>query len=146
MTRIMMPVDANVLGNVFGGAILKLVDELAAVVAFRHARKNVVTASIDRVDFHSPVYVGDLLSLKAGLNYVGRSSMEVGVRAEAENPLTGEVRHTGTCHLTYVALDEEGKPAPVPRLRVETEEERRRFEEAERRRKRRLKKMKGRSE
>ncbi len=136
MTRIMMPVDANILGNVFGGTILKLVDELAAIVAFRHARRNVVTASIDRVDFHSPIYVGDFLRLKANLNYVGRSSMEVGVRIEAENPLTGEVRHTGTCSLTYVALDEKGRPTAAPRLRIETEEERRRFEEAEGRRRR----------
>lgn len=138
LTRIMMPMDANVQGNVFGGSILKLVDEVASIVAARHAGTNVVTASIDRLDFYAPVYVGDFLRLMASLNYVGRTSMEVGVRIEAENPLTGEIRHTGTCYLTYVALDGKGRPTEVPRLKIETEEERKRWEEAERRRMRRL--------
>ena len=111
--RIMMPTDANIRGNVFGGSILKYMDEIAAVAAFRHARKNVVTASIDRMDFLAPVYLGDLLILKASVNYVGRTSMEIGVRIEAENPLTGVTTHTGSCFLTYVALDENGKPTAV---------------------------------
>ncbi len=138
MTRFTMPTDANIVGNVFGGSIMKLIDEIASVCAVRHSRMNIVTASIDRMDFYSPVYVGDMLILRASLNYVGKSSMEVGVKVEAENPLTGEVRHTGTCFLTYVALDSHGKPVEVPRLKPETEEERRRFEEAKQRRKRRL--------
>lgn len=130
--------DANVSGNVFGGAILRLVDEVGSIVAFRHARSNVVTASIDRMDFYSPVYIGDLLRLIASINYVHKTSMEIGVRAEAENPVTGEVRHTGTCFLTYVALDKNRKPSPVPPLIPETEEEKRRWAEAETRRNLRL--------
>ncbi len=138
MVRVMMPMDANLSGNVFGGTILRLIDETASIVAFKHARSNVVTASIDRMDFYSPVYIGDLLRLNASINYVHRTSMEIGVRVEAENPLTGEVRHTGTCFLTCVALDKNGKPTPVPRLVPETEEEKRRWAEAESRRKIRL--------
>jgi len=110
----MMPMDANVAGNVFGGAILRLVDETAAIVACKHARTNVVTASVDRMDFFSPVYIGDLLRLIASINLVHRTSMEIGVRVEAENPVSGEIKHTGTCFLTYVALDKNGKPTEVP--------------------------------
>jgi acyl-CoA hydrolase len=130
--------DANVAGNVFGGSILRLVDEVASIVAFRHARKNVVTASIDRMDFFSPVFIGDLLRLNASINYVHRTSMEIGVRVEAENPVSGQVRHTGTCFLTLVALDKEGKPAQVPGLKLETDDEKRRWTEAEIRRSIRL--------
>lgn len=133
-----MPMDANVAGNVFGGSILRLVDEVASIAAFKHARSNVVTASIDRMDFFSPVYIGDLLRLIATTNYVHRTSMEIGVCVEAENPLTGEIRHTGTCFLTYVALDKNRKPIPVPPLKPETEDEKRRWKEAEERRKLRL--------
>ena len=138
MVRIMMPMDANVAGNVFGGSILRMIDEAASIVAFKHSRHNVVTASLDRMDFHSPVYIGDILRLIASINCTHRTSMEVGVRVEAENPLTGEVRHTGTCYLTYVALDKNRKPTPVPPLRLETDEEKRRCAEAEERRKLRL--------
>jgi len=138
MVRIMMPMDANVAGNVFGGSILRMIDEAASIVAFKHARSNVVTASIDRMDFYSPVYIGDMLRLIASINYVHRTSMEVGVRVEAENPLTGEARHTGTCFLTYVALDRQHRPIPVPALKPESEDEKRRWKEAEERRERRL--------
>lgn len=134
----MNPEDANPVGNVHGGVIMKHIDTAAGVVAFRHSRRNAVTASIDRLDFHSPVYVGDLLVLKASLNWVGRSSMEVGVRVEAENLLTGEVRHTASAYLTYVALDKKGKPAEVPSLILETDEENRRYCEALQRRETRL--------
>ena len=92
----MLPVDANPMGNVHGGTILKLVDTAAAVAALRHARTNVVSASIDRMDFYHPVYVGNLLILKASVNYAGRTSMEVGVRIEAEDLKTGKVTHTGS--------------------------------------------------
>ncbi len=126
----MNPEDANPAGNVHGGVIMKYVDTAAGVVAIRHARKLAVTASIDRLDFHHPVFVGDLLILKAGLNMVGRSSMEVGVRVEAENILTGEVRHTASAYLTFVALDKEGKPVGVPPLILQTEDDRRRNCEA----------------
>lgn len=138
MVRIMMPMDANNSGNVFGGTILRLIDEVASVVALKHARTNVVTASVDRMDFYHPVYIGDMLRLNASINYVHRTSMEVGVRVEAENPITGEVRHTGTCFLTYVGLDTNRKPTPIPELRLETEEDRRRWAEAQGRRRARL--------
>jgi acyl-CoA hydrolase len=138
VVRIMMPMDANVMGNVFGGSILKFIDEVASIVAFKHSRSNVVTASIDRMDFYSPVYIGDLLRMIASINYVHRTSMEIGVRVEAENPISGQVRHTGTCFLTHVALDKNGKPIPVPPLKLETDEEKRRWSEAEIRRRLRL--------
>ena len=138
VTHIMMPMDANVAGNVFGGSILRLIDEVASIVAYRHARKNVVTASIDRMDFISPVFIGDLLRLNASINYVHNTSMEIGVRVEAEDPVSGQVRHTGTCFLTHVAVDKNGKPTPIPSLKLETEEENRRWSEAEVRRRIRL--------
>lgn len=134
----MLPEDANPAGNVHGGVIMKYVDTCAGVVAIRHARGYAVTASIDRLDFHHPVFVGDLLVLKASMNLVGRTSMEVGVRVEAENLFTGEVRHTASAYLTFVAIDTEGRPAPVAPLILETDEERRRNREATERRKRRL--------
>jgi acyl-CoA hydrolase len=141
MVRIMMPMDANNSGNVFGGAILRLIDEVGSVVALKHARTNVVTASVDRMDFYSPVYIGDMLRLNASINFVHRTSMEVGVRVEAENPFTGEVRHTGTSFLTYVGLDRNRKPTPVPALKLENAEDKRRWEEAQERRKARLKEI-----
>ncbi|GAB4434737.1 MAG: acyl-CoA thioesterase [bacterium] len=134
----MNPENANPAGNVHGGVIMKLIDTAAGVVAKRHARSNVVTASIDRLDFINPVYVGDLVILKARINYVGRTSMEVGVRVESENTITGEVRHTSSAYLTFVALDENGKPKEVPALLLETEEDKRRNLEAQERRKMRL--------
>jgi acyl-CoA hydrolase len=133
--RIMMPTDANIRGNVFGGSIMKYMDEIAAVVAFRHAKKNVVTASIDRMNFLAPVYLGNLLVLKASVNYVGKTSMEIGVRMEAEDLITGQVTHAGSCFLTYVALDDEGRPTAVePVLPVSSDEKRRYNEAATRRR------------
>jgi len=134
----MNPEDANPVGNVHGGVIMKYVDTAAGVVAIRHARKNAVTASIDRLDFHYPVFVGDLLILKAGLNMVGKSSMEVGVRVEAENLRTGEIRHTASAYLTFVALDEKGRPAKVPSLVPESPDEQRRNCEAIVRKKQRM--------
>jgi uncharacterized protein (TIGR00369 family) len=130
--------DANLAGNVHGGTIMKLIDNTGGIVASRHAGCLVVTASIDRLDFHSPVYIGDLLRLKASVNYVGTTSMEVGVRVEAENFITGEVRHTASAYLTFVALDEKGNPKKVPPLLPESEDEKRRYQEAGIRRKKRL--------
>ena len=138
VARVMMPQDANIAGNVFGGTILKMVDEIAYVAATKHTRTNVVTASVDRMSFHSPVRVGDLLTLKANVNAVWRSSMEVGVRIEAEDPRTGEVRHTGSSYLTVVALDPSGKPCEVPELVLGTDDDRTRNQAAFRRRSRRL--------
>lgn len=138
MAQVMLPQDANPAGNVHGGVIMKLIDTAASVVAGRHARSNTVTASIDRLDFLGPVFVGDLLFLKASLNLAGKTSMELGVRVEAENLVTGVVRHTSSAYLTFVALDEHGKPKQVPPLLFETDEERRRNEGALLRRKMRL--------
>ena len=129
-----MPTDANVLGNVFGGSIMKYMDEIAAIVAWRHAGKNVVTASIDRMNFFAPVYVGNLLILKASVNYVGTTSMEIGVRIEAQDPSTRKGTHTSSCYLTYVALDEKGRPTPIPPLIRTSPPEKRRFKEAQARR------------
>ncbi len=136
--RIMMPMDANPSGNVYGGSILKYLDEVASIVAFRHTRCNVVTASIDRMDFLAPMHVGDILVLKAAINFTGRSSMEVGVRVEAENPHTGQTVHAGSCYLTMVALDDQGRPTPVPPVQPTTEEERAWFENGRQRREARL--------
>ena len=133
--RLMMPTDANVIGNVFGGAIMRYTDEIAAIVAWRHAGTNVVTASLDRMNFYAPVYVGNLLMLKAAVNYVGTTSMEIGVRIEALDPTTRKGAHTSSCYLTYVALDQKGRPAQVPPLIVTTPEEKRRYKEALTRRK-----------
>jgi len=134
MAQVMNPQDANPAGNVHGGVIMKLIDTAAGTVAVRHARSNVVTAAIDRLDFHQPVFIGDLLTLKASLNFAGRTSMEIGVRVEAENCMTGEVRHTSSAYLTFVALDKTGQPQEVPPLILETEGDRRRNEEAKARR------------
>jgi acyl-CoA hydrolase len=134
----MLPSDANPMGNVHGGTILKQVDVAAGVTALRHARMNTVTASIDRMDFYNPVYVGDLLTLKASVNYVGKTSMEIGVRIEAENLTSGKVTHTGSCYLTYVAIDENGKPREVPDIVPETAVEKRRWEAGKKRRAERL--------
>jgi len=138
IAQVMIPQDANPAGNIHGGVIMKLIDTTAAVVASRHARANTVTASIDRLDFHNPVFVGDLLFFKGSLNLVGRSSMEIGVRVEAEDLLTGEVRHTASAYLTFVALDKGGRPLHIPPLVLETEEENRRNCEAKMRRDYRL--------
>jgi uncharacterized protein (TIGR00369 family) len=138
MGQVMNPESSNPAGNVHGGDIMKLIDTAGGVAATRHARAHVVTASIDRIDFHYPVYVGDLLILKASVNFVGKTSMEVGVRVEAENTITGKVRHTGSAYLTYVALDDNKRPIQLPPLILETDEDRHRNEEASQRRQMRL--------
>ena len=130
LAQVMTPQDANIAGNVHGGNIMKLADTAAAVVAIRHSGCLCVTASVDRFDFHAPVYVGNLISLHASLNHVGRTSMEVGVRVEAEDLRTGKKTHTNSCYFTMVALAMDGNPTPVPRLLLETEEDRRRNTEA----------------
>ncbi len=127
MSQLMLPTDANPSGNVHGGSIMKLVDTVGGVVAMRHSRRRVVTARIDELSFLHPVFVGDLLNLKASVNDVGDTSMEVGVRVEAENVRTGEVTHVASAYLVYVALDDQGHPVQVPRLIVETEDEKRRM-------------------
>ena len=138
LNQLMLPEDANHMGNVHGGVVMKLVDNTGGLCAMRHAQHQVVTVAIDSMTFYSPVHVGDVLTLNASLNWVGRSSMEVGVRVVAENPLTGECTHTNTAFLVYVALDDKGQPIEVPPLILETDEERRRWADAELRQKRRL--------
>lgn len=137
-SELMMPEHANNLGHVFGGVILSMMDKCAAIAAFRHSRASVVTASIDRVDFREPIHLGDLVVMRASVNYVGTSSMEVGVRVEAEDLLTGRRRHTNSCYLTFVAVDRNGRPIEVPALTPETEDEVRRNLAAQERRRRRL--------
>ncbi len=137
-SQLMMPQHSNNLDNVFGGVILAMMDTAAAVSAIRHARASCVTVSVDRVDFRQPIHVGELVIMKCSVNFVGRTSMEVGVRVEAEHLLTGVRRHTNSCYLTYVAIDKAGHPIPVPRLRLETEQEIRRYAAAVERRRRRL--------
>ncbi len=137
----MLPSDANPYGNVHGGEVMKLIDAVAGAAAGRHARARVVTARIDELSFVAPVYVGQLVTAKAAVNHVGTSSMEVGVRVEAEDMLTGAVAHVASAYLVYVATDERGKPTRVPPLVAESEEERRRMQAAEERRARRLQRL-----
>ncbi len=137
-SEIMMPQHANVLGHVFGGVILSMMDKTAAVAAIRPARGNCVTVSVDRVDFREPIHVGDLVVMHASVNYAGRTSMEVGVRVEAENLISGVRRHTNSCYVTFVAIDRNGRPVEVPKVIPETDLERRRFAAAVERRRRRL--------
>ena len=137
-SELMMPQDANVLGHVFGGVVLSMMDKAAAVSAFRHARNACVTVSIDRVDFREPIHVGDLLIMKASVNYTGRTSMEIGVRVEAEDLITGRRRHTNSCYMTFVAIDRNGRPVEIPEVVPETDIEKRRFAAAKERRRRRL--------
>lgn len=133
MTVRMFPSDANPAGNVFGGEILKQIDLIAGLVSQRHARTNTVTASIDRVNFLRPVYVGNAIILNARLNYVHRSSMEIEITVEAEDLMTGKKTLTNTAYVTVVALGPNGKTIEVPPLLVETEEDRSRFADAEKR-------------
>jgi acyl-CoA hydrolase len=130
--------DANSAGFVHGGTVMRMLDEAAGIAAIRHCKARVVTAGLDRMTFTEPVYVGELLRCQATVNAAWRTSMEVGVRVEAENAVTGDVRHTSTAYLTMVAVDEKGKPMPVPPVRAESPDEERRAREAELRRRNRL--------
>ncbi|HBY92969.1 MAG: acyl-CoA thioesterase [Ardenticatenaceae bacterium] len=138
LSHLMGPSDANATGNVHGGVIMRLVDEAGGLAAIRHSRRNCVTVRLDSMTFIEPVFVGDFVTFKAQVNWVGRTSMEVGVRVEAENPITGEITHTNSAYAVYVALDEKGRPVPVPPLILETEEEHRRWQAAELRQEHRL--------
>lgn len=134
ISHVMMPYHANPAGNVNGGVIMQLIDDAAFVIATRYARSNVVTASIERVDFHRPVHVGDLLTLKACINMTHRSSMEIGVRVEGEKMRTGRVRHIASAYLTFVALNDQGRPSAIPEYKPDCEAARRRYREAMQRR------------
>ncbi|MEA2110187.1 MAG: acyl-CoA thioesterase [Pseudomonadota bacterium] len=138
IAHVMQPHEANIAGNVHGGVIMKLIDTTAGVVATRHARSNVVTASIDKLDFHYPAFIGDLVTFKASLNLVGRSSMEIGVRVDSENLLSGNTSHIASAYLTFVALGEDGKAVEVPRLILENKIEEDRQRQARERLKQRL--------
>src|SRR6201995_3623496 len=138
ITHWMGVTDANSAGNIHGGTIMKLADEAAAIAAIKHARQRVVTVGMDRMDFLVPIFVGELVTFRATVNAAWRTSMEVGVRVEAENPMTGSRRQTNTAYLTMVALDDGGAPAPIPPLLAVTPTETRRMREAELRRANRL--------
>jgi len=132
VSQVMLPNDANAIGNVHGGAVMRMVDEGAAVAAMRHCRRQVVTVALDHMSFDAPVYIGDLVTVTSRVEYVGRSSMLVCAEVVAENPVIGRKVRTSTCVLTFVALDEHGQPAPVPPVVAETPEEEALMEEGKR--------------
>ena len=129
MHELVLPNDANLLGNVLGGRVMHLMDMCAAMSAYKHARTAVVTASVDRLDFLAPAKMGEIMILKSSVNYTGKSSMEVGVRIESENPKTGDIYHTSSAYLTFVSLHENGKPQRVDAVKPEIDIEFRRFNE-----------------
>ncbi len=139
MTQLVLPTHTNALDTVFGGTVMSWIDIAAAIAASRHARKEVVTASIDELHFLAPIYKGWVVNLQASVNFVSKSSMEVGVRVEAENPKTGERFHTASAYLTFVCLGSNGRPTAVAPLILEDDHQRRRFQEAQIRREERLK-------
>lgn len=138
MTEMVLPSDTNALGTIFGGRVMSWIDIAAAMAAMRHARTTVVTASIDALHFVAPVKLGHVVHLRAQVNYAARTSMEIGVRVESEDPRTGKTMHTATAYTTFVALDDKGQPTPVPAVIPETAEEKRRYREAVRRRETRM--------
>jgi acyl-CoA hydrolase len=138
MTELVLPQDSNLLGNILGGRVMHLIDVAGAIAAHRHCHRQVVTASVDHLDFLNPVRVGDLIILEAHVNRAFHTSVEVGVEVYSEDSVAGVRKHTTTAFLTFVALDEGGKPVAVPPLIVKTSAERRRFEEAGDRRKARV--------
>ena len=138
LVRWMAPVDANSAGDVHGGTVMKLCDEVAGLAAVRHSRCRVVTAGMDRMTFQEPIHIGELVTFTASVNAAWHTSMEVGVRVEAEQPREGTVRHTNTAYLTMVALDDDGRPTEVPLLEAVSEDEVRREREAQTRRRNRL--------
>lgn len=138
MTQLVLPSHTNALDTIFGGTVMSWIDIAAAVCAQRHCNKDVVTASIDQLSFIAPIKKGWIVNLKASVNFVSKTSMEIGVRVEAENPKTSELFHTASAYLTFVALGSDGKPALVPALTLESDIEKRRFQAAEKRRAQRL--------
>lgn len=140
LSQLMHPEHANLLGNVHGGWIMKLVDEAGALACMRHAQKKVVTVAIDSMTFREPIRIGDLIILNAEVTYTGRTSMEAEVQVLAENPVSGERTHTNTAYLVYVALDDEGNPTSVPPVKAETNEEQSKMTDALERQERRLQK------
>ena len=144
MHELVLPNETNVHGNIFGGKVMYYMDMCAAMSAYKHARKPVVTASVDRLNFLAPAKMGDIIILKSSVNYTSKSSMEVGVRIESENPLTGKIKHTASAYLTFVALNQDNKPTEVESIIPESKNEVRRYNSGEIRysiRKNRLKEM-----
>tara|TARA_X000001036_G_scaffold440129_1_gene494758 strand:+ start:26056 stop:26532 length:477 start_codon:yes stop_codon:yes gene_type:complete len=133
MHELVLPNETNAHGNIFGGKVMYYMDMCAAMSAYKHARKSVVTASVDRLNFLAPAKMGDILVLKSLVNYVSKTSMEVGVKIESENPITGKIKHTASAHLTFVALDRENKPTSVNPIIPESENEIRRYDRAKKR-------------
>jgi acyl-CoA hydrolase len=133
-----LPTDANGLGNVLGGKVMHMVDLTAALAAMRHTRRPAVTAAVDSLVFLHPGHIGDLITLRSSVNRVFHTSLEAGVTVETENLMTGQKVHTCSAYLTFVALDENGKPTPIPPVIPETETEKRRYREAGERREYRL--------
>ena len=138
ISELMMPHQVNNAGNIFGGELLAMVDRVAAVCAMRHSGRPCLTIAIDRVDFREPIYSGELVTCTARVNFVGRTSMEIGVHVEAENLLSGDKRHTNTCLLTFVGVGDGGRPVPVPPLDLSNAADERRYNEGKFRRKLRL--------
>jgi acyl-CoA hydrolase len=138
VSELMMPHQVNNHGHVFGGVVLSMVDRVAGVASMRHSGMPCVTVSFDKVDFKEPIFTGEVVTCKARVNFVGRTSMEIGVRVEAENLFTREKRHTNTCYVTFVAIDANHRPVPVPPLKLETDEDRRRLKEGQKRREARI--------
>ena len=143
MHELVLPNDTNVLGNILGGKVMHYMDICAAMSAYKHARSPVVTASVDRLNFLAPAKMGDILILKSSVNYTGNTSMEIGVRIESENPISGEINHTASAYLTFVSLDDNRKPKPVKKIIPKSINEIRRFKEAERRKEIRKTRLKG---
>jgi acyl-CoA hydrolase len=129
MHELVLPNDTNVLGNILGGKVMHYMDICAAMSAYKHARSPVVTASVDQLNFLAPAKVGDILILKSSVNYTGTTSMEVGVRIESENTISGEINHTASAYLTFVSLDDYRKPKAVSPIEAESADEIRRFNE-----------------
>lgn len=143
MTELVLPTHTNSLGTIFGGVVMSWIDIAAAITAQRHSRQPVVTASVDDLHFFAPIKLGWVVNLFASVNYVGKTSMEVGVRVEAENPQTGERFHSCSAYLTFVAVDQAtGQPQPIPSLHIETDLQRERLKRAVTRRKQRLERRK----
>ena len=143
MHELVLPNDTNVLGNILGGKVMHYMDICAAMSAYKHARSPVVTASVDRLNFLAPAKMGDILILKSSVNYTGNTSMEIGVRIESENPISGEINHTASAYLTFVSLDDNRKPKAVKKIIPKSIHEIRRFKEAEMRKEIRKTRLKG---
>ncbi len=138
MTEIVMPQDTNSLGTIFGGRVMQWMDIAAAISGFRHCRTAVVTACVDALGFHSPIKIGEIVSIKASVNYTGKTSMEIGVRVDAEDPITGKTKHASSAYFTFVATDNTGRPIAVPPVKPVSQVEKRRYKDGEKRRAARL--------